>query len=60
MGNIQDGVEHLAVPESQEVLTKQTQGWGDVKGAQRPAERAPKGLSWKILSNKIKQYWIIT
>lgn len=57
-------LKHLVVPESKEVLPKQqrqhTHWWGYVKGAQESTERAPNGQSRNNLSNKTKQYWIIT
>lgn len=47
------------VPEGKEVLKKNRQRWGYVKGTQEVAERASSSERWNNLTIKIKYYWSI-
>lgn len=65
MGNMEDVLEYLIVPESKEMVKNnylmKKRTWEYVKVAEEPNESIPKGQRWNNLSKKMnKQYWIIT
>ena len=54
-------LEHVVVPESEEVHKQTAHGWDRVKGTREPAcERAPDHQSLKQVMKEMSGYWIIT